>query len=255
MARAVRNPVVEPEPVARISWQECSRLFEREHRQGMHVAIVGTTGSGKTTLGVELCKVVGARTATDGRPSRVVALGYKPRDKTLSTLKADGWKVLKKWPPSYGEEHVIVWPKYGDPETASARQGRVFRSLLKRIYSEGGQTIFIDEMAKFDRPPPEGFGLRAITTEYWTTSRALNLSLIAATQRPREVSRGMWSEPSFVFAFRTEDQDDVKRVVEIAGRQRDTAADAIDGLGDHEFVLIVRRGDRRGIYVSQVDTR
>jgi energy-coupling factor transporter ATP-binding protein EcfA2 len=240
--------------VARVPWSDVHDLFSREHKQGQHVAIVGTNGSGKTTLGIELCKMVGARTATDGRPSRVVVLGYKPRDKTLRGLQSQGWKLIKRWPPSYGEEHVIVWPKYGDPETAPARQSRVFRALLKRIYSEGGQTVFIDEMAKFDRPPPEGFGLRALTSEYWTTARALDLTLIGATQRPREVSRGMWSEPSFVFAFRTEDTDDVKRVVEIAGRHKLAAIEAIDALGDHEFVMIVRRGHNRGIYVSQVDS-
>src|SRR5258707_889299 len=84
----------------------------------------------------QLAGAIGDRRADDGRPSRVVALGTKPRDRSLSALRSAGWPVIKKWPPSYGQEHVIVWPKYGDPDTAKERQARVFRALLRQIFSE-----------------------------------------------------------------------------------------------------------------------
>ncbi len=239
--------------VERVPWEALAEMIRTDHEQGQHIAVVGPTGSGKTVLCVELARVIGDRRADDGRPSRVVALGTKPRDRSLSALRSAGWPVIKKWPPSYGQEHVIVWPKYGDPDTAKERQARVFRALLRQIFSEGGQTIYIDEVATFTEPPPEGLGLRALVSEYFTVARGLDISLIAGTQRPRNVPRAMWSEPVYVFIFTPDDMDDLKRVAELSGRKAQVL-EIVPQLEEHEFLLVCRRGRRKGmVAVSRVE--
>lgn len=233
----------------RISWQELARLFYREHRQGDHVAVVGPTDSGKSMLLVELAKIRASRTASDGNPSRVTYLAAKPRDKTVDEL---GWPIAKRWPPSYGQWHVIVWPPYGDPETAAGRQRRVFRPLLKAIFAEGGQTVVIDEIAYFTDPLPDGLGLKPVIHQYLTVARSSDLSLFGATQRPRNVPRAFWSEPKWLFLFRIDDTDDLRRVREIGGN-REGLVETIEQLDDHEFVLVRRQGTRRHLYTSKVE--
>jgi hypothetical protein len=233
-----------------VAWPQFAAIFARHHHQGEHVALCGPTGSGKSTLGVQLCRIVGARKGRDGRPSRVVILATKPRDDTLSRLD---WPVIKQWPPAYGQEHAIVWPKGGPPSEAAARQRAVYLPLLDQIYAEGGQSVYIDEAAMFERPQPSGLGMQATMEQFWSSARSLRLTLIAGTQRPRHVTRLMWSEPSWVCVFPMHDIEDVKRVAELSGR-RPEVLDLVPRLGGHEF-LCVRRQPRgqRALYVSRVD--
>ena len=243
---------VEAEPTAEFTvlpWDEFSEVFSREHKQGEHVAIVGQTGSGKSVLGLSLCQIVGARTGKDRRPSRVVVLATKPRDDTVTAL---GWPTVKKWPPAYGQEHCIVWPRKGSPSTIAAQQRRVFSPLLDVIYQEGGQTVYIDEAGYFEVALPKGLGLASTMEQYWTAARANKITLIAGTQRPRHVTRSMWSEPSWVFIFPPDDEDDLKRVAELSGA-KDTVLDITPQLGGHEFLCVRRqRGTGKKLYVSKV---
>jgi energy-coupling factor transporter ATP-binding protein EcfA2 len=233
-----------------IPWEAFSQVFAGAHKQGEHVAIVGPTGSGKSVLELELAKIIGARTTRQGKPASVTVLATKPRDDTVAGL---GWPVLKSWPPSYGQEHNIVWPKARTPSTAARDQRKVFGPLLDAIYHEGGQAVVIDEAAYFERPLPKGLGLAPTLEQYWSSARSLKLTLVAATQRPRLVSRSMWSEPSWVFVFRPEDRDDLKRVAELSGR-RDEVLELTELLGGFEFLAVRRqRAGQRELYVSRVE--
>lgn len=233
----------------RVAWPEVADLFYREHRQGQHVGVVGPNGSGKSVLLIELAKLRARRRAADGHPSRVSYLVAKPRDETLELL---GWPVVKSWPPGYGVWHAIVWPPYGDPETAAARQRKVFRPLLKTIFAEGGQTVVIDEIAYFTDRKPDGLDLGGVIHQYLTVARSLDLSLFGGTQRPRHVPRAFWSEPKWLGMFRIEDYDDLRRVHEIGGK-REGLGDVVAELDDHEFLLIRRVGTRKELLISKVD--
>lgn len=231
-------------------------MFFEGHRQGEHIAIVGPNGSGKTVLGLELCKLIGARQGEDRRPSRVAVLNYKPRDDTIRmVLPESEWPQLKKWPPGYGQEHVIVWPKGGPPSRAAKRHRAVFLPLLDTIYSEGKQTVYIPEAAYFERPLPNGLGMSGTMEQFWSTARSLKLTLISDTQRPCHVTRLMWSEPPWVMIYQPDDEEDIKRVAGLSGRKREVWA-VVPNLGEHEFMCIRRQrmaGGQREIYVSRVD--
>ena len=214
------------------------------------MSFVGPTGSGKSVLGVCLAQILGSRKARDKRPARVTIFATKPRDRTISAL---GWPTIKDWPPPYGQEHVVVWPKSSDPQTAAIRKRQVIAPIMRSIYQEGGQTAYVDEAAYFEERPPSGLGLASLMGEFWLSARSLDLTLIAGTQRPRNVSRAMWSEPTWLFVFRVHDLDDLKRVGEIAGSRAELEA-AVAHLAGHEFVCVYRpRGGERQIFASRVE--
>jgi len=228
-------------------------MFFQSHKQGEHVSLVGATGSGKSVCGIELCKLISRRKATDGRPARVAILADKPRDDTIMRLHTrDKWPIIKKWPPNYGQEHVIVWPRGGTPSEETRRHRAVFMPLLERIYVEGGQTVYIDEAAYFEDTVPAGLGMRGIMSKFWRAARSNRVSMIAGTQRPTHVSRLMWSEPSWLFIFTVEDDEDLKRVAQLSGRKQDVWR-IVPNLGGHEFLCVRRQRDgRHSLTVSRV---
>jgi hypothetical protein len=228
-------------------------MFFESQSQGEHVSLVGATGSGKSVAGIELCKIVGKRKAKDGRPARVVVLADKPRDDTIMRLHTrDKWPIIKKWPPNYGDEHVIVWPRGGPPSEMHKRQRAIFLPLLEQIYQEGGQTVYIDEAAFFEATPPAGLGMRGTMSEFWRAARSNKVSMISGTQRPTHVSRLMWSEPSWLFIFKVEDEEDLKRVAQLSG-DKQSVWRIVPRLGGHEFLCVQRqRGGQHNLYVSRV---
>lgn len=241
-------------PVSEVSWQQFERIFAKNHKQGEHVSIVGPTGSGKTVVMLSLCKIIAKRKTRNNRPASVVVLPTKPQDETVTSMVGD-WPIVKKWPPAYGQEHCIVWPRPGgDVDTIAKRQRAVIRPLLNAIYHEGGQTVGIDEAGYFEDPLPDGLGLSTKMKHFWTSARSLQLTLIAGTQRPRFVTRSMWSEPSWVFIFKPEDEDDLLRVAQLSGARREVMELAGD-LDGHEFLCVRRkRGEGvRKLYISKVE--
>ena len=246
--RQASNPIVLP-------WDDFQAMFYESYQQGEHVAIVGPTGGGKTTIGLSLCRLIGARKAKDRRPARVTVLCYKPRDDTMrQILPEKEWPIIKKWPPAYGEEHCIVWVRGG--KTAEQRrqlQTRVFRPLLDQMYNEGGQAVYIPEAAHFERKPPDGLGMSGMMTEFWSSARSNKLAVISDTQRPRWVTRSMWTEPSWLIITMPEDEDDLKEVAKLSGAKM-AVLNIVPKLGPYEFLCIRRqRHTSKEIYVSRVD--
>jgi hypothetical protein len=235
-----------------LQWQDFQAMFLESHKQGEHVSIVGPTGSGKTVVGLEVCKMVGSRTATNKRPSPVTVLCYKPRDDTMREILSEKeWPEIRKWPPSYGQEHCIVWVRKG----GVPRQRAVFIPLLDMIYQEGGQSVYIPEAAHFERKPPDGLGMGGKMTEFWSAARSNKLTVISDTQRPRYVTRSMWTEPAWIVIFPPDDEDDLKSVAALSGRKMDVYR-IVGNLGEHEFLCIRRQrggGGQRALYVSRVD--
>jgi hypothetical protein len=235
--RAGTGAGVESAPL--VPWSEFLAEFSRawpENAGGRaeHLTLIGPTKQGKTTLALAL---LDERARLRG--SEVVILATKPRDLTLSRLAGKGkaWVIVREWPPGYGQDRVIYWPRFGDVRTAADRQRGKFRAMLAEVFAEGNRTVYIDEVAYFT----EQLRLGDLLAQYWQQGRSQNLVLVAGTQRPRGVPRAMFSECSWFVAFRTADEDELRRVGEIGGTDSRAIRDVIRHLQPHEFVAVQTR--------------
>lgn len=225
-ARTRRADELELE-IPRAPWRRvCPELIDN-WEQGQHAILLGKTGSGKTTMALELI-----RQRVRRRGAFAVALGTKARDRTL---RDTGWPIVRTWPPTYAQmqtHHVVFWPPYTRPSTARYSTKPAVIHFLDELMLEGGWTLFVDEMAYL----VETLGLRSILDEYWNGGRSSGLSLIAGTQRPYWLSRSAVSQGDWVICFRINDEDDRARAAQILGGKR--YVEAIKSLRGHECLIV-----------------
>lgn len=207
-----------------------------------HISIVGPTGSGKSMFQAYV-----AKKRVELRGSHAMIIATKPAD---STLKDMHWPIIRKWPPEFGKhEHFILWPKSAQNAYEAKQLQKVeIYTALNSIWTENANTIVVfDEIAYIEQE----LGLKVLIERFWREGRSIGISLIATTQRPRNVTRYMWSEPTWVIAFRPDDEDEAKRVAEIIGGRK-TFVEPLLNLQRHEFILINRR--ERVAYISKIGT-
>lgn len=235
MLDTVKWSELEPEFLA--TWGRPNGRVEAEH-----ISIVGPTGSGKSKFQTY---VVDQRVKLRGSHAMIIAT--KPADSTLKNMK---WPIIRKWPPEYGKhDHFILWPP--SPRNAyEARRVQVeaIHTALTDIWQENSNTIVVfDEIAYIEQE----LKLKTLIERYWREARSIGISIIATTQRPRNVTRYMWSEPSWIIAFRPDDEDEALRVGEIIGGKR-IYKDALLSLERHQFIIINRK--EREAFVSKLGT-
>lgn len=237
-ARDARTGVDDLAPF--VPWPDFLRAFMAAWKpniggKAQHVSMVGPNGQGKTHLALRLLQA-----RHEVRGAHVVILATKPRDQTLTAL---GWPVIRRWPPGYGQETVIYWPKR--PKGASAReainaQRLAFRPVLADLFESGRRTVYIDEAAYF----AQDLRLEDELRQLWQMGRSQDLIVVAGTQRPTGVPRPMFSEPAWFFAFRTADEDELRRVSEIGGVDTKALRSIMRTMPPHEFVACQTRTGR-----------
>lgn len=213
----VPPPVIQPQaPPERVSWDELGPElirawgYPRGEWQPEHFAIYGPTGSGKSYFEAVL---LAAR--AQARGTHVVIVATKPADATVSAL---GWPILSKWPPnSWTKEtaQVVFWAKAPTlDEAGMAVQRAAVDELLNALWKPQSNVIIaFDEIAYIE----VDLGLSRRITRYYREGRALGISILASTQRPAQVSRYMHSESAWCVFFAGKDEDDRKRMAEVAG--------------------------------------
>lgn len=188
--------------VGELEWSTFLRRFD--WRQGEHVSLIGPTGTGKTTLAVQLLH----------RRQYVAAIGTKPVDATLDQLRRDGYREVTELPSEGKPPRVIVWPRTRTVDKAAKRlQARQIRRTFDQAYGAGSWCLFVDELSYVART----LNLRDELTDIWQQGRAVGLSLIGCTQRPRWVPLDAYSGASHLFLWRTNDRQDIARLAGLNG--------------------------------------
>jgi hypothetical protein len=214
------------ETVPAVAWPAFHAELAQEWRQGEHVAIVGPTGRGKTTLALAILDI----------RRWVCIVATKPKDSTLAGLTRKGWTLLRSWPPVAGVQRVILWPRWrhrGD----TAGQARAIRSAMDSMYQAGAWCLFLDDLQYI----MDELRLAGDVTTLLHMARSLRVSLVLSTQRPRHVPVSVWNQATHLFIFGTKDHDDLRRLGGLGGLDARVIREAVAALGAHDVLYVNTR--------------
>lgn len=210
-------------------WSDAYEYLARNWEVGDHFTLVGMTKSGKTTFARELLDL----------RDWVVVLATKIRDPDLyDKLRAKGYVVKHEWSPfDTDNNRVIFAPPLPSPtKEGRAAQANAFRKVLIELFQleQGNWTVYCDEIRYLTHD-------LALTTELDTLylqGRALGVTLVAATQRPRGVPRNIFAQATWFAFWRVTNTEDRIAASELVGGQQYVAREAMAILPQHEALIV-----------------
>lgn len=220
-----------PHPAPIIEWEDF--LNNKFHwKQGEHVACVGPTGGGKTTLALNII----------GRRQFVTVLATKPQDEVLENLEhIDKFRRMDRW-KDYDPIRVpkrVIWPDATDLYSA-VNQQRAFREAMRYMYRQGGWCIYIDELWYIIHHLKLDLEVRTFLQQ----SRSIRVSLIALTQRPANVPLELYDQSTHLFFWLDNDERNLKRLSGISWKSAKLVQNMIANLEHHQVLYInTRTGD------------
>lgn len=227
-----RTPI-EPVPVVPWStlWSSFTRRYRADRDNAQHVAIIGPTGAGKSTLALRVAEL---------RPY-VVHLVEKPRDAKLrNALRRGQYRIVDELPDAGGYRRVVIWPPAGGVED-EPRQQAAFRAAMRTAGRVGVWHTVIHEAPYMVDP----LGLHRELKYLLRMGRSNGAGVIVCAQRPVWLPRDIYSQSDHLFLFGTNDSSDLKALGGLNGmderRVRETVAQ-LGADGDrHRFLYVGTR--------------
>lgn len=211
----------------RVPWD----VFRRDvfhWNSGEHVGMIGPTGQGKTTLLMHLLPL----------HPYVVVFATKPRDRSMNALIGHGYVKMERWqsvdPRQYPRR--VLWPDATRLDSVD-HQRAVFHHAFGAIYREGGWTLALDETWYVANT----LGLAPDIKLYLLQARALDISLICATQRPASVPLEIYDQSSHLFFWRDNDEANLRRLSGISWRSADLVRRIVSNLEQYQVLYINTR--------------
>lgn len=221
----------EIESVPEVEWtqfySDMGDMNAHPWKRGQHVALIGKTGCGKTTLANALL------------PLRyyTVVIATKPRSESLSRFAKDNkYIIYPEWPakadPVQSPKRVL-WPRMktlGDV----AWQRYVVGMALNDIYGTGKWCVYADEL----RYLTETLNLSKAVELFLMQGRELDISFIGGMQRPKFVPLSVYSMSSHLFFWQEKDINNLERISAINSVDSHFIANVVTQLREHEFLYI-----------------
>jgi hypothetical protein len=211
----------------RIPWAEFIR--DLDWNQGEHVALIGPTGSGKTSLLTALLPL----------RSYVAVVATKPADSTMDYLISHGYDKFDKWeslPPGKSPRRVI-WPNARDMDSEE-KQEAAFRHMYRAIYREGGWAIVVDEAFILS----EVLKLKREMRIVWNQGRSIGITHIVGTQRPAWVPREMYTESTHFFFWKNRDKSSLESIGDMNGLDARDVREVVANLDKYQVLYVNRDG-------------
>lgn len=216
--------------VPRVPWDVFLDEYFRWNA-GEHVALIGPTGQGKTTMLLNLLPL----------HPYVVVFATKPRDETMEALIGTGYLRLERWrsldPRDYPRR--VLWPNASSLDSERA-QREVFHHAFGAIYREGGWTVAIDETWYVANTLKLGGDIKT----YLLQARALGISLVCATQRPAMIPLEVYDQSTHLMFWRDNDESNLKRISGISWRSSQLIRYVVSNLDRHQVLYVNTRTGR-----------
>lgn len=209
-------------------------LYNGDQRweQGEHIALIGSTGCGKSTLAMELLKLRRYTTL----------LCTKPYSPTLSKyIKANDYQTFREWPskiPAARAPRRAIWPDV--TRVGNIPQQRyAIGHAMEQIYTEGYWCVYADEL----RYVSDNLNLRPIVELFLQQGRELGVSFVGGMQRPKFVPLLVYSQSTHLFFWRERDMRNLETISAINSIDSRFTAQQIINLQPHEFLYVNTRID------------
>jgi hypothetical protein len=211
-----------------MKWEEFLDFFKKNWIPGQHMALVATTGQGKSTFAVQVLS------------QRKYVLAFDPKGGD-DTLAASGFQRVTDWPLP-GK----VWEEIEDDKPArliiggkgwSTDQLRpLFKKVLDDVAKNGKWTLYVDE---FQITADRRFMDLAKEVEaLLITARFKMVSVVTAYQAPSWVPTASTRQASWVIVWPTKDEDSIKKLAEKSGRNKIQIKRVIDSLPPYHCLII-----------------
>jgi energy-coupling factor transporter ATP-binding protein EcfA2 len=203
-----------PDELPEQSEEQWYQSFKEEWHEGEHVALIGPTGTGKTTIAHRILDI----------RTNVCVLAIKREDDTLERFKdghkygRDRYKVISKWPPDYPYRKVIYWKKPKSLHADDVReQAKAVYHALNKMYLAGDWCVYLDEAGYIAGV----LGLSSAFGILLNQGRSARISVVAAMTRPSSlvarIPRESFTQVRHHIVFKYTDEREIKSCAEIAG--------------------------------------
>lgn len=212
-------------------WKEFFPFFKGNWKQGEHVAMIGPSGQGKSTL---------AQKTMDIR-SYVVVFVTKARDPLMRTLEKEGYKRVQEFigqPDIYPRQLLVPHSGKGtSPYKMKVAQRKAFENAIYQIFDAGMWTVWLDE----GRYITDTLNLQGDVEFLFLQGRALKISVVFLTQRPAKVPLEVYDQSTHLFIWRDNDETNRRRIGGIAGTSGAILWDEVARLKQYEFIYLNTR--------------